>query len=86
MEQIAAQHGLEFRVYAASPWPEGSRSVFASATDWRGAFHEVKRRGVWFELGRRYDLPESAAVVGSQDLARETLRVFRALLPVVERI
>jgi hypothetical protein len=86
MAALAAEHGLAFRVYAAAPWPEGSRLVFASPSDWAGAFEEVRRRGVWFELGTRLELPAALPTVTSPALGAEAARVFRALLPLHDRI
>jgi hypothetical protein len=82
----ARQHGLAFRVYAAAPWPVGSRVAFVSAADWRGAFEVARARGVWYELGVRHDLPEAAGLIGSPALGREAARVFTALLPLYERL
>src|SRR5258706_151307 len=63
--ETASSSGLAFRVFAAAPWPEGSRCVFTSETDWDAAFVEVARRGVWWELGQRWELPYSFELVGS---------------------
>lgn len=78
--------GLRFRVYAAAPWPEGSRLVYESGTDLEGAFREVARRGVWFELGERLDLPEGHEIVTSPELASRCVRVFGSVLPAFERL
>ena len=86
MAEAAREAGLEFRVYTAAPWPEGSRVVFESAEDWKGAFDETRRRGVWFELGVRLPLPQRMALVTSPELGTEAERVFRALLPLHDRI
>jgi hypothetical protein len=86
MAEVAAEHGLAFRVYASAPWPEGSRLVFESASDWLGAFTEVSRRGVWFELGARHELPAAEELVTSQALGAEAERVLVALLPLYDRI
>jgi hypothetical protein len=86
MASLARESGFTFRVYAAAPWPEGSRVVFASADDWQGAFDEVRRRGVWFELGVRLDLPEHLPIVTSPALGTEAARVFGSLLPLHDRI
>jgi len=86
LEEAAVSHGLVFRVYAAAPWPEGSRLVFESGADWRGAFDEVGRRGVWFELGARHDLPGAMELVTSGALGEEAARVFVALVPLYDRI
>jgi hypothetical protein len=60
--------------------------VFDSPTEWAKAFDEVARRGVWFELGERRDLPGAAPWVGSQALARDACALFRALLPLYDRL
>jgi len=86
MARLAVEHGLRFRVYASARWPEGSRCVFESATDWQGAFETLRARGLWFELGVRHDLPRAAGLIGSPALGREAARVFGALLPVYERV
>ena len=83
---IAQEHDLRFRVYAAAPWPQGSRRIFESTSDWLGAFDEVRRRGVWFEIGVRYDLPACLEVVTSPEIGRITARVFKGLLPLYERV
>ena len=76
--------GLRFRVYAAAPWPEGSRLVYESETDWGEAFHETARRGVWWEVGARWELPGSEAGVGTPELGREAARIFRELEPLLD--
>lgn len=86
MAGLAAEHDLRFRVYAAADWPEGSRKVFESPGDWRGAFEEVARRGVWFELGERRDLPEALPWVGSAAVGTDACRIFKALLPLYDRL
>ena len=86
MEAVADEAELCFRIYASAPWPEGSKCVYESPRDWKGAFEEVGRRGVWFELGLRRDLPEAASWVGSPALGEETYRIFRALLPLYDRL
>lgn len=86
MERVAGEEGLAFRVYASAPWPEGSRCVHQSAQDWKAAFEEVGRRGVWFELGVRRNLPEAASWVGSSAMGEEAYRVFRALMPLYDRL
>ena len=85
MAAIAQEHELAFRVYAAAAWPEGSSLVFASSDDWRRAFVEVERRGVWFELGARYEMPDATELVGSPELGDQAFRIFRALLPLYDR-
>lgn len=83
--ETAARHALAFRVYAAADWPQGSRLIFESASDWRAALGEARRAGVWFELGARYELPEAMGLVCSQAFGEEVERVFVALLPLLDR-
>jgi hypothetical protein len=86
LTETAEAAGLSFRVYAAAPWPEGSRCVFASETDWDGAFAEVSRRGVWWELGRRWELPASFDLVGMPAWSEAVSDVMGALKPLYEKI
>lgn len=86
LTETAASAGLTFRVYAAAPWPEGSRCVFSSETDWDGAFVEVSRRGVFWELGRRWDFPESSDLVLGSAWSAAVVEVFEALLPLYEKL
>jgi hypothetical protein len=86
LADTAEAAGLWFRVYAAAPWPAGSRCVFASATDWDGAFAEVARRGVWWELGRRWDLPESYELVTTPSLSVAVADVLTSLKPLYDKI
>lgn len=86
LAETAATAGLAFRVYAAAPWPVGSRCVFTSETDWDQAFVETARRGVWWELGRRWDLPESHPLVGGSAWSGAVADVLRALRPLYDRI
>ena len=62
-ERIASELDLSFRVYASAPWPRGSQRVFESRDDLEESFLQVQRRGVWWELGRRYDLADSKDVI-----------------------
>ena len=84
--ETATSAGLSFRVYAAAPWPEGSRCVFTSETDWDGAFVEVGRRGVWWELGRRWELPSSMELVGTPAWSVAVTDVLLALRPLYDLI
>ena len=86
LTETAEAAGLSFRVYAAAPWPEGSRCVFSSDTDWDGAFAEVTRRGVWWELGRRWELPASFDLVGTPAWSDAVSEVLGALKPLYEKI
>ncbi len=83
---IAADREFRFRVYAAAGWPQGSRLVFESGSDWSGSFDEVRRRGVWWEVGLRFDLPGAAALVHSASLGGRAADEFSILLPCVDRI
>ena len=84
--EVAASAGLVFRVFAAAPWPEGSRSVFASESDWDQSFVEVARRGVWWELGRQWDLPESFDLIETPAWSDAVADVLLALLPLYRRL
>lgn len=80
-EEVARGHALAFRVYAAAPWPEGSRLVYRSDLDWKGAFDESGRRGVWWEIGRRWDLPADEGLVCAPELGPAVLGALLPLLP-----
>jgi hypothetical protein len=82
---VAERLDLRFRVYAPAPWPKGSERVFESPGDVAQSFEEVRRRGVWWELGRRHDLPGARDHVCSPALGREAALLFEALLPIYER-
>jgi len=86
LRELASAEGLLFRVYAAAAWPTGSRCVFESADDIDGSFGASNRRGVWWELGQRWELPAAGSIVHSPELGAEVLRIFRAALPVYDRI
>ena len=60
--------------------------VFESATDWDGAFLEVARRGVWWELGRRWELPASFELVTTPAWSDAVADVCVALAPLYGRI
>jgi len=86
LKRLASEHDLAFRVYAAADWPEGSRRVFESRDALEQSFHEVARRGVWWEIGSRYEVPLGLPLLCSAGLGTETARIFRALLPIYDRI
>jgi len=86
LKRVAAEERLHFRVYAAAAWPEGSHRVFESPDDLEASFREVTRRGVWWELGSRYEVPLALPLICSSGLGTETARIFRALLPVYDRV
>jgi hypothetical protein len=83
---LAESERLLFRVYTSAAWPEGSRCVFDSPTELRASFDEVRRRGVWWELGRRYGLPGALRQVISPEFGQEVGRIFTALLPIYDSI
>jgi hypothetical protein len=86
-ELLEAAEGLSlrFRVHAAAPWPAGSRVVFESASDLSGSFQEASRRGVFWELGRRWELPASIERVGEPAFCEEVRDVLLPLMPLHER-
>jgi hypothetical protein len=81
LADLAREHGFRLRVFAAAAWPAGSRLVFESQEDWVGALREAERRGVWFEIGERHDLPGALPLVTTPAFAGRVLAVFSALLP-----
>lgn len=85
LRSAAEAHDLQFRVYVATPWPVGSEMVYVSQTDLDGAFADVRRHGVWFEIGRRYDLPLHEKLVESAAFGEHVARVFESLMPVYLR-
>ncbi|MBD3868116.1 MAG: DUF1054 family protein [Acidobacteria bacterium] len=85
LQTTAREHDLQFRVYSAAPWPVGSELEFVSKTDLDGAFAEVRRHGVWFEIGRRYDLPLHEKLVASPAFGDHVAQVFESLMPVYLR-
>ena len=86
LSETASSGGLTFRVYAAAAWPEGSRCVFSSETDWDQAFVEVARRGVWWELGRRWELPASFELIETPAWSDAVADVLLALRSLYDRI
>lgn len=77
---------MKIRVYASARWPQGSWLTFETDTDVAGSFDEVHRRGVWWEIGRRYELPAKARYVATPALGDDTVDLFDKLLPLYERI
>jgi len=84
--EAAASADLAFRVFAAAPWPEGGRCVFVSGTDWDQSFVEVARRGVWWELGRQWELPASFDLIESPSWSEAVAEVLLALVPLYRRL
>jgi len=81
LRRAAEEAGLAYRAYATAPWPVGSRRIFESPDDYHGSFDAVRRAGVWWELGRRWDLPQALPLVASPSFLDEARRVVEALLP-----
>ena len=77
----AAAHDLAVRVHAAAPWPEGSRLVFGTTNDLAASFREVHRRGVFWELGRRWEIPASLPRVAGPTWSEEVRDVLAGLAP-----
>ena len=84
LREVAAAAGLRFRVYAAAPWPAGSRLAFDSADDLPGSFLEASRRGVFWEIGRRWELPASMDRIAEPAWSEDVRGVLLALVPVYE--
>jgi uncharacterized protein YktB (UPF0637 family) len=81
-----ASRRMKIRVYASADWPQGSRLTFETQEDVAGSFDEVNRRGVWWEIGRRYALPARAEFIASPGFGSEVIEVFESLLPLYERV
>ncbi len=84
--ELVESQRMKIRVYASVRWPQGSHLTFETETDVSGSFDEVARRGVWWEIGRRYDASEHAAFLASPEFGHEALELFEVLLPLYERI
>jgi hypothetical protein len=84
--RAAAEADLALRVYAAADWPQGSTCCFHSTDDPPGSFDEVARRGVWWEIGRRHEIPAEMDLVCSAELGGEAAEILGRLLPLYERI
>lgn len=84
--QIAARQCLRFRVYTVEPWPAGSKCIFDSADDLRGSLDELRTQGLWWEVGKRYEVPQQLDLVCSAALGPEAERILGALLPAYDRI
>jgi len=81
-----ASQRVKIRVYASARWPQGSRLTFETREDVAGSFDEVNRRGVWWEIGRRYELPARAKFIASPGFGSEAIDIFESLLPFYERV
>jgi len=84
--RVADEHGLTLRVYAPAPWPQGSTCVFESRSDLQGSFDQIARQGVWWEVGRRHEVPAELDWICSPRLGQAAAEVLAALVPVYERI
>ena len=78
--------GLKVRVYASARWPQGSRLTFESATEIGRSFDEVRRRGVWWEIGYRFELPQRIEEVSSAEFADRSFELFSLLCPLYDRV
>lgn len=83
--KVAAESGMIFRVYAAADWPQGSRLIFETPDRIDRSFDQAGHRGVWWELGRRLELPDAMEVVCSPGFGGIASRDFERLLPLYER-
>jgi hypothetical protein len=81
----AREVSARIRVYASAPWPAGSRLTFESSDDLAGSFDEVRRRGVFWELGRRWEIPASLDRVTEPQWTEDVRDVLLALKPIYER-
>jgi hypothetical protein len=86
LQRVASEQKLAFRVFAAAPWPQGSKCVFESDDGLLGSLDQIWRHGVWWEVGRRHDVPAELEHISSPALGEETTKILGALLPVYERI
>lgn len=84
--ETAAREHLRFRVYTVEPWPAGSSCIFNSADDIRGSLNELRNHGVWWEVGKRFEVPQELDLVCSPRLGPESERILGALLPAYDRI
>jgi hypothetical protein len=84
--ELATSLDMQVRVYASERWPQGSRLTFETTTDIGGSFDEVRRRGVWWEIGRRFEVPAEIARVSAPEFGREAIDLFAGLLPFYERV
>lgn len=82
---LMEQSDLRYRVYASAPWPTGSRCIFDS-DDLVGSFDRLRETGVWWEVGRRYDLPGSLDHLCSPSFGADALEIFKRLLPIYEHV
>ena len=62
------------------------RVEFPETTDLPATFDEVNRRGVWWELGRRFEVPGELPLISSAEFGREAAGIFERMLPVYDLI
>lgn len=86
LRRIAGDSGLKFRIYGSAPWPRGSVLLYETPDDVNGSFDELARHGVWWELGRRHEVPADLDHICSAELGAEAVEIFSALLPVYWRL
>jgi len=85
LTQLIAQPELHYRVFASAPWPAGSRCVHES-DDLVGSFDCLRQTGVWWEIGRHYDLPGALDHLCSPAFGEDVFEIFGRLLPVYEHV
>ncbi|MCP3980904.1 MAG: DUF1054 family protein [bacterium] len=83
---LAGEIDGQIRVYAAAAWPEGSKLVFETRDDFAASFREVERRGVWWEIGRRFELPAEMDRVCSPGFLEDVCQIFGAISPFYSRV
>lgn len=76
---------IRYRVFASAPWPTGSRCIHESA-DLPASFDRLRQAGVWWEVGRRYDLPAALEHLCSPAFGADVLTLFGRMLPVYEHV
>lgn len=86
LREVAAEAGLRFRVYPSGRWPDGARPVFDSQDDLVGSLDELQHHGVWWELGRRWEIPAQADFACSPRFGAACAEVLLAVLPVYDRV
>jgi len=84
--ELAVAADLCFRVYPSGGWPTGAPVAFASSDDLVGSLDELQHHGVWWELGRRYEIPRQIALACSPRFGEVCGEVLEALLPLYDRV
>lgn len=85
LNRLVARPELRYRVFASAPWPTGSRCVLESA-DLAASFDRLRQGGVWWEVGRRFELPDALEHLCSPAFGADVLEIFGCLLPIYERV